>query len=472
MNINRICGSNEFFWARFKDGRLRLCFTDLVITSRNLAPEVAVFTNSESVSQDIFSQDARQVIDARDIVKRIPRDCVCGIGGGMDGLQTTVRIPESELEFRRMSEASVGYLNNSRETVTSSPCREDVSKSDEFTPQKAQECFSDASNRDDNLVYSMCQEILIHTLTFPDLNHNSKGSIVHPNFKKPSSVSSNLRLQNPKGKVKQNPSKKKSTLICRKLVEDLVKTLTTSRRQEGKKIKYNSQGSIINIWTRRDIYPYEAQDDCVNVDGLEFRSFLSTEHLESFLSQHQATCHSVTIFESVKDTPATPRTRGNPATQAISPKNRGCRKDQSKLTDQTLEVKETPPTPPELGSSGDGAPTSQTHEKVEIHDSGPTASASESEAKFTTPTAVSEAPDTSPGEHKTMVLVPTFTFLAEAAAVPAVATVLVPGCVSARVTKDSASALDNSASDVRIPKKRGRPLGLEEKQEREDGSIC
>ena len=351
MQIRRICGSNEFFWARCRDGRLHLCFTDLMITSRNLAPEVVVFTNSES-SQDIFSQGVRQVIRACDIVKRIPRDCVCGIGigGGMDGIQTTVRLPESELAFRKMSEVSL--VN--RETATFSPRREDVSKVEEFTPQKSLNIPS--SKCGENLVYSMCQEILIHTLTFLDLNHNYEGILdpvhVPPEFKKPFRVTSNTRLQNPKDKVKLNSSKKKSTLMCRKLVEDLVKTLTKSRRQESNRVKYDSKGSIINIWTKCDVYPYEAQDDCVNVDGLEFRSFLSSEHLESFLSKHQARCHSVTIFESVRATPSTQRTPCNPATQAINLKKGGGRKDQSMLNDQTS-------TTSQLGSSCVVALTSQ-----------------------------------------------------------------------------------------------------------------
>ena len=171
-------------------------------------------------------------------------------------------------------------------------------------------------------------------------------------------------------------------------------------------------------------------------------------------------------------------------------------------TDQTLEVKETSPISFQLGSSGVAAPTSQIHETVEIPASGPTTSSAEStsapsdvvlttpQAEFTPAIAASETPDIYYSEHKAMVSLPTFPFLAETVsysspasapnisstetAAAAVAMLLVPNSSTPQVTTDSASALDNSASDVRILKKRGRPLGWKNEESGEgprDGEL-
>ena len=330
-----------------------------------------MFTNNEAVTRDIFAQGTRQIIKACDIVKRIPRDCVSGSGEGMDGIHEVVRISESELAFQEMSEVSFGFSKTSRDTTSTSTSSHIVLNSEDTKPQKSLKDFSShgvkvsESQCRDNLVHAMCQEVVINSLSFPHLNHNSQSSSLNtfePIFRKP---------MIPEVRVKQNPSKK-SASICRKVVEELVKTLITSKRQERKRIQYNKV-SIINIWTSKcEISSCEPPEECVSVDGLQFRSFSSSEHLDSFLIKHQARCHSVKIFESVTETPATEirtrtlKKRGRPL---------GWRKD--KVIVQTLEIRETEsaaenlertslaPQPEDL-CDDDTAPVCQIQETVEI----------------------------------------------------------------------------------------------------------
>ena len=350
MRMIRVCGSHEYFWARCGDAGLQLCFTDMMITSRSPRPEVVVFSHDESVGQDIFTQVEREIIKACDIVKRIPRDCVCGIGVRIDETYKVLRMSESELAFKSMSEASSGYTKNSREASTAPPRLPGVFNSGKIKPQKTLKDFG-SSEVDENLVHAMCQEIVSSTLIFPDLNHSSRSSMetFHPTFKKPTNVTADSRRQTSKGKVKQN-SNKKSVTLCRKIIEELLITLISSKNQENKRTRYNNKGTIINIWTSRcEVSSCEPQVDfVVSVDGLEFRSFLSSEQVESFMIRNQVRCHSVTIFESVKATPSAPRTPSildNQATQERNLKKRGrplgWRKDESRIISQTLEVEET-----------------------------------------------------------------------------------------------------------------------------------
>ena len=165
-----------------------------------------MFTHDESVRHDIFTKGGRETINVCDVVKRIPRDCLYGIGIGIDGIFNDLRMCESELAFKRMSEVSSGYSKNSREA---------------------------SSAVDGNLVHSMCQEIVSSTLNFPDpdINNSSPSSTrtFDAIFKKPTIVTSNSGRQLSKSKDKQNSSKKSASL-CRKTIEDLVKTLTSNER--------------------------------------------------------------------------------------------------------------------------------------------------------------------------------------------------------------------------------------------------
>ena len=136
-----------------------------MITYRTPTPEVLVFTHDESVSQDIFTQGAREIIKVCDIVKRIPRDCVCGIGAGIDETYKVLRMSQSELSFKSISEVSSGYSKNSRESSTAPPSLPDVFNSGETKSQKT---------LDDSLVHAMCHEIVSSTLNFPDLKHSSQ----------------------------------------------------------------------------------------------------------------------------------------------------------------------------------------------------------------------------------------------------------------------------------------------------------